>query len=506
MTGSGLSPKPPERPRGIDLELLARHTTWGRWCLGQILAAFAIGVMMHPSIAPHLALASRAPIVMLAMWPLAYGILNIFGARLFVEARLLPLRVALIWFAAATMGAVGACSRLDVSPGYGLLLVIPPCWGHLFTANRHLTAALALSPVLLRLGTVPDPSRNSIWAALGIGAIVALSFELFSWRRIQRRRREAQQLMAEARGAGTVEQAADRLTAMRLHDRLSGVLMLAEARGDDNPQIARLVVEQARIALGGWKRAPVHGAECARELTALARSLGLSAEVTMAGPDPRSVAWGELYELLVELVANHARHGRERALSIALSLRRGSVQARVPAPAGAAGGRGRRNLVSRIDALDGTLRFRGSEAHISLPAVDVAPPRFVVLWIMEFLTHVAVLLVLARGGITVVASFGALSAVLAVINVFDMRLDRQQHAARVSALRAQIGAAAPIAIERTRSTLEPLVARIEHAAEGAPDERRHAISGLAQRLGEVLGTLEASEPRLSERVDPAARA
>lgn len=488
-------------PRGIDLELLARHATWPRWGLGQLAAGALVVALLHPSTAPQLALVSPLPIALLLLWPIGYGVMVVAGPALFRDPRgAIPRTVCLV-HAGATIASVGACSSLDVSPAYGLLLLAPPCWGHLFPGNRTLTASLALAPVALRALTVPEATPSSLGVAAVMGGASALAFLVFSWRRLSHRGRERRRRAAEASGASSVEQAADRWVARRLHDRLSGVLMLAQARGEGaSVELARGVVAQARAALDAPEHRPIRGIDCAAALREAASALHLAADVRVCGAPEPSLAWSELLDLVIELAANHARHGSDPALSVELALRGGAVHARVAGRSSWAredAGRGRRNLALRAAALDGSCRW-DLAAHewtvqVSLQAPDTSAPRRVGLFVVELGAHAAALVLLTRAGTTTALAFTAMTAALTLLNVWDVRRDRQAGDAHLAALRARIAAAVPRAVGQTRAALGPLVDALERAGDD-PAGRRVAIESLARGLGATLAALEAAAP------------
>lgn len=486
---------------GIDPDMFAHHATWPRWALGQATAVCVGLAAAHPHVSPHLALASDVPFYLIAGWPLGYAIFVVLQARLFTDPRFAALRTALIVYTVAILASFGACSRLDVSPGYGILLLFPPCLGHIFVNNRTMLASFAIAPLALRALTVPDASWESFGLAAAMGAASAFAFAVFSIRRVEDRRREARRRRAATYGAASLEYAADRRLAGRLHDQLSGVLMLARARdGSLDDELTRLVISQARCALACAPRA-IDPERCAAELRTIARSLGVDADIRTSARDP-STAWSELFELLVELVANHARHGSDRALSIELAFRGGAVRAivgsRSASPTSAASGRGRRNLTTRATAWGGVVRWRerrgGWSVEIALPTTDASPPWFAYLWIAEIAMHALSALLLAQAGLIAAIAFGVLSFLLAIVNAVDLRIDRLLQDRRHAALRARIAALEPDAIERTRATLDPLVDELERAP---PGDRGATIARLARALGDQLAHLERAE--LSDR-------
>ncbi len=480
---------------GVDLGLLPYQLTWPRFVLSQVLVGGMVAMMIVPAIGGHLALASWLPVILFAAWPLAYGVLMVFGARLFLDDRLRPVQYAFCAYAVAAVSSIAACSSLTVSPAYVALLWIPPCWGHLFPGNRAIAWSLVASPVVIRAATVPGASPASLAIALVIGAAVCAAYLVFSWRRFLVRARRRRELAAEALGAASVAGAGDRWTALRLHDSLSGVVMLARARGGD-PALASLVVERARQTLADTPRgAPMRPAEVADGLRALGAALSLEVGVVVRSPDRASAAWRELHDLLVELVSNHARHGRG-ALSIRLAMTAGIARVRVGAastsPLAAPEGRGRRGLALRVDALGGVIRWRttdeGWSVTIAVPALDAPPGLRATMRAIEVVAHGVALGLAATTSLAVVAVLGSVTAVLGAIQAIDLRRDRADHAARRAAVRAAIDDAATAAIERSRATLAPLIDALERA-DGA--ERRDAIARLATTIHELMANLEA---------------
>ena len=496
--------------RGIDLDLLARHATWPRWWLGQALAAFLLVLVHHPVTARYFALGSWLPSMLVAAWPLAYGAVVVSGERLFTDARLRWVRTGILLYAPALLASFGACSSLELSPAYGLLLLSPPCWGHLFARNATVTASLAVSPLVLRMLTVPEATVSSHLAALAIGLGTAGLFQLFSWRRAARRRREARQRLAELDDASGLDHAASRWVARRLHDRVSGALMLAEARGQEaSAELAARVVEETRAALDHTSWRPMTGAACAASIRDAARALGLAVQVDVRAQTGASFAWTVLLELLVELLGNQTRHGEAGgSVEIHVAQRAGAVRARVrgrPGFGAAAVGRGRRNLRLRVAALDGTCRARVRRhawtVSIALPVFERARPRQLALFVIELAAYAVPLAILAHAGPLLALSFAPVCLVLIWVNAADMVRDRRLQEHRLAELRLSIARAVPAAAGRADAILRPALLALERAKDSST-ERARAIAALAVALTVALERLEHPLESASEETAP----
>jgi hypothetical protein len=485
----------------VDLEIVATHLRWQRWIAGVVTVAAALALLEIPASARELAITTRVPFVIIALWPVVFAIWLRLGTAQFVDARLKPASAAVLLFMPTMFATLGACSDRSVSPAYAIMLLMPPGWGHLFPANRTMALSIALSPPLLRALTVPHASARSIAVAALIGASVTAAFLTFGWRRRAVRRRERRALLREALGAPDAKDGASRWAALRLHDRLSGVLFLAQARAtiDD----AGEVVKQGRIALGlDRDDAPLSAHALAGALQTFAPQVGVALTIAVTtADDVARPAWRELHDLLVEQIANHARHG-ERGAAMRVTLERVRDEARVrldvegPSPLGSSGRRGRRNLKLRVEALGGDLSWRPRRRSWTLEiGVPIGEPRLRgSWWIVEALAIAAMPIVgwVAFGGGAVALFFMAMTLWFGTVHILDLRNYGAAFERRRADLRAEIADAVPQALDSARAALEPQLSSVERAAT-AHDETayREAIDTLATALGAELARLEA---------------
>jgi hypothetical protein len=503
-------------PPGVSLESVRQATTWPQWAAASVLGVGMGLGLLHPTVARMVDLASPVPIVLLLGFPAVSAVFCALAERLFREPRLGWLAPVFMVYTVAACASAGACARPPLSVAYAFTLLLPAGWGSLFPGHVAVVTSLVAVPPLLRAATVPGATPRSVAVAAGVGAVTAAIFWVLSLRFRAQQRAEARRVARLALGAASSDAAADRWTALRLHDGLSGALMLARVRvaagAPGAAETARAAARHARALCGGGdgaaRGAPADAAALAAELGAFAGSVGLAARLDVAGAGVDASVWRELREILLETLGNHGRHGDERALAVRVRARRGGVQVRVAAagrtPLGGAAGRGRRNLELRVAALGGRVRWDtrpdGWVMRLELPGAEPERRFPLSAWIVEalLLSSLPVLGWAGTGSVVVTAVFGAVAALMTAMVVRNLSEDERHRDERVAAVRAEIDAAAPRAVALVREALLPLVERLEAAlAAGDGEGTRVAVAALAGRLEDLLWALE-------HRGDPAA--
>ena len=273
-------------PAGIDLAVWRTSNTFTNWCLATILAG-ALAVVVHGPGVRWFHLAGPAAAVLFGTWPITVGFMWWLDERLHGPPYQ-PLLAIVLVHGVALFAALGACSQDDFGPGWAAFLLLGPCWGHLFPSNRIILVATLTIPLVERALFVPGASSRSFAFAAAFGFGVAISFWTFSARRLRARADEQRRLAREAFGAASGEEAAAWLTSMRLHDGLSGLLMLAHARaarGSDREALvaAGSFAQHARIILATFTpqgRATTD--DLRHDLELFATRVGLTLDIDLA--------------------------------------------------------------------------------------------------------------------------------------------------------------------------------------------------------------------------------
>jgi len=476
--------------------------------LTAIVCGGAALAFAQPAVREYLGLVGVAPAWLCATYPVTAA-----ATRTIPIAALRSTHPLLIFFfvhAVATAGALGAASAADFGAGWTLLLVLPASWGALFPDHRGLLAAMLIVPPLERAALGAGPSAASIGYAAAMGLATAASFVVCSRRALWLRARNEAALAHQGLGANAAAAAGARLAAMRLHDGLSGALVLAHARaarGDDREALeaARTFARHGRRVLDERDAAST---DLRGWLAELVQHLGIEVEIELAATEVSA----DVRELLVELLANQARHGAAAPVRLALSSDRDRVRIELAAPRVARphrDGRGTRNLERRIAA-------RGGAREI----VDDADQRRTVIAIPhvwqpfrgEPIVHAMVPLVAWGSGAGVwfvvsTCAYAGMSILLAVQQ--NRRVAAELHTRRNDA-RARSDHASRPALGHARAELAPRIDRLERAAdEGRADAVRATFDELRSRLSALLLELEtaADEPlsRGDRDVAPPAR-
>jgi hypothetical protein len=448
-------------PPGFDGAYLKNLMTVTNVVVTAIVGVAAAIVLAQPTIRTAMHLGSLAPAWLAGTWPITVAITR----RVLGDApRSSPLLVAFFVHGIAACGSFGAASTVTVSAGWTLLLVIPSSWAFAFPHNRALLVSLLLVPPIERALLAPriDVSSIAYAGVLGIGA--AASFIVLSRRRLRLRAQEARRLEGARLGASRSDDAAAFLAAMRVHDGLSGALMLAQTKAASGSALeaARAFVDKARLVMASWN---IEGASA------------------------------EVQDIVIELIANEARHGGGVARPrVTVGRTRTRIELQVQAPSAPRGnGRGTRNLARRVAASGGRIRMaekagfttttieipHGLGSRVEGTLVHAAPPIVTYLW---------------SGDLVVVGVMGALAIVLIIVaNVVNSNVARA-HDERHGAMREQIEVAARPTLARVRDDLRERLGCIESAiGTGRADDVRTQLDECSRWMQALLRSLEAAE-------------
>ncbi len=292
--------------------------------------------------------------------------------------------VRAIDFVLAPLAVCGAAATAptDVPVTMLYLFATAMMWPTQHPRNAFASASLLAMPLLLRWLLVPGATPFSLLLMVPVG-LVAMALYEWSARHLDRYRatRRIVKHRQQALETATAAQRAFRL-AMSVHDGLSGLAAVAEARVKKDVSVVRALSKRIDSLLEG-----VGGASAVTgiaELQHTAQALGLTVDVHASGLqswDP--VSAGDLLEMLTELLSNGARHGAEGASSgrIHIDTTGAVVELRTTIPpAFSSAGRGLRNLGQRIAAYGGGLEAKVHghrfEVRAQIPnrRVAYAPP------------------------------------------------------------------------------------------------------------------------------------
>jgi hypothetical protein len=489
------------QPGAVDAALRASFS-WPSWAAATTLCVGVAVLLGRPAVAHALQIPNGTLRFVLLSWPVTYAVAVLY--RDFVLGNAIARSLMLV-HGLALWTALGACTSSDVGPGYALLLMLPPCWGQLFAWNRVILFGLPVVPLGLRLASVPDPTPRSLFFSVAAGAVTAGLFAVFSLRRSRLARIERRALAAEALFAGDVDAAAGRAVALWVHDTLSGALALAHARAMREAAAGVLgagstFARQARGVLANL--GDMGPDEDLREgLVRFAREVGVPAtiDVDVAGAS-RDSSMASLRDILRELLANEARHGRGDLLRIDVrfarrrliaTLRGGDGARAAPGP-----GRGVRNLQLRAAARGGSLERDAERGQVTvvLPCDEGRSLLWPSLWLAEAMVHLAPPVVgwLATHSLVVSALLAAPSAVLLVLQVRN----GQSAGAAQARLRAALARLVSDAMGGprwvARSAIGSQITRLEEALSSSdPAAVRASLTETTSVLERLLGSLEA---------------
>jgi hypothetical protein len=483
-------------PSGLNVRAWREATSLPTLLVGVLLASAMCALALHPRSAGWLGLESRAPAAVFAAWPLTYAFA--FAMRDRIDRRagrwavlLLVVHGAFLW------STFGACSSVALGVGWCFFLLMPPCWGHIFPHNRALLVGTIVAPPLQR-ALFTHATARSVAVAAGMGLLVALAYWTFSLRHARKLAAERRSLSREALGASTVDGTAALHVAMGLHDRLSGAVMLARAQ--TRAADAREILDAAE-SLSRHARAVLEGARFTRDVTAstlresledFALHVGVALQIELrARPDATDAALEDVGQILVELLANEARHGGgEARVVIEIDRAAARVRFRSAAPIPSSGsGRGLRNIALRATARGGEASFaKDGEIEVVLPLESHAT-----VLLLEALVHfgLPVLAWLVSRDAIVTAIFAGASMLLGVIQAATMiRIARDRRAERVRRRSSMEEAARPaflVACEELTPVLDELSRAVER---GDAETARTVIDVVAERLAAILLAFE----------------
>ncbi|HTJ81914.1 MAG TPA: hypothetical protein VL400_09315, partial [Polyangiaceae bacterium] len=487
---------------GVDVELLRTSLTTINLAAGFVLSGALAWLIGTAPGQRWFHLDGSGPAWLFAAWPMSLVLLRYAQARMSGAAFQRVLGAVLV-HGAALFAVLGAASRDELGPGWGLFLLLPPCWGHLFPNNRALALAILLVAPIERYLFAPEPSARSIGYAAIAGVVVAGAYWVFSHRRLRTRERMRRELARCTLGAASADDAAALLAAMRLHDGLSGLLTLACARaasGEDAETLAaaRSFAPHARSMIATFGRTGDVALDLGAFLQDFATRVDLALEVDLRGDRTREGP-GDLREILVELLANQARHGAGGSAKLSIRFKRGWVTASLcgqRGPTKGAAGRGLRNVALRAEAAGGRMREERRDGAIvtllELPVESASWRRS--LLVIEGLVHLGapVSAWLCGGDAPVVALIAAVSVVLAAVQIAAaLRIGADRIRAE-AAVRAGIEGASGPARELVATELGGAIDRLEDAAaRGAADAARASLRALAEVVEDLLFALEA---------------
>jgi hypothetical protein len=487
----------------LDARFLRAALSWWRWAGATLLCAAFVLAQAFPTVRAALALESALPAWLFGAWPLTYAAAVQARERL-VRRGFSLLRAICIVHGVAVMACLGACSVLEISAAYALLLLLPACWGQLFPKSGLVLASLVFAPLALRLAAVASASPRSLLVAAVVGILVGGLYWAFSRRRVAIQALERRANLREALGTRSATEAASLLTAMRLHEGLSGALALARVRAEQGSSeatvdVGRTLAHQTRATFARLLADPSTsdlGAELARfaEQVGVRLELELSARVDASDPVGR-----DLLELLLELIANQARHGAKADLAVMVRVTPRKLLARVHAsgagPNPARAGRGLRNIALRVAARGGSLtRGDTPDGWMIAIALPRSPGWRPSLWLIELLLHGAPPMVawLQTRDPIVTLILALPSAFLAFVQVANGQrvvavLERHRRAEE-----AEITAASHPSRRLVGEALRPGLEALERAVAGRDaDGVRAALLDLEQRFVDLIWAFEA---------------
>lgn len=404
----------------------------------------------------------------------------------------------------------GAASTLDVSPGYAFALPVAVNHAIMLVHRRPwLLVTSGLVPLAMRVLVVPDPSTESLVAALVVGALTSASTLLLG---LRHEREHALRLAFEEAAAHVAERRRSirgLLAAMSLHDGLSGAVLVLEAklaeaaRYEDVRAAVRGIVDRSRALAAGTGPRTLDALR--DELPTVAAWLGHRCDVTV---DPAADALPaaerrDVAELAWEAAMNAVRRRRDAHVVLRVSIdedvritcRVGAEGDEAPAPAGT--GRGLRYASMRAMRRGGDAGLEPDGTFVARWPRSPSPPlagRALALASLVGIAGPAVLvaeLTQERAAIWLGVA-GALGASSAYAAMGD---DAAALRARLDALDAESLA---LDEQASRSTVRALLddaALGLLAADAAADidAARRAARALAEAVGRALEALEADD-------------
>lgn len=441
-----------------------------------------------------------APLALLATWPLTYGYAVAKGRAFVDEPRLEGLRVFTMGHAVAATMALAAASRAPFSPFWAAPFLILPCWAQAFPGPRYTALALAALPLRWLLASEPTPGSLAFAGGVSVlcGALHAALAAKRRWEAARAARRDA----ITALGAESAEGAAAMATAMDLHDGLSGLVLLCRARARAGAlRETEQLVRESRAFLATF------GGGAPRDAVALRRlAATLGVELTLAERGeavPRELR-AQALALAGELVANEARHGSEKRLTLDLDAtpRALRLSAQGSPFRAASGGRGLANLSRRVAALGGRVRTDHARGAAVFDLTLPRPERsvWISLWALELVVHLlpAVIVWRTSRSLAAAAVVAAAAAGVAALQIANAQRAGRSLSRREAARRDQVALASAPHRRMAVQALDRAIVAVEQAC----DEQalKLAIEELGAVLAELLAKLEAAR-----RLDPTPR-
>lgn len=437
----------------------------------------------------------------LLVWAAAATLAAALGPRALHHRSFWFVRAGFFASAIALLASFGAFARAPLNGGWAALLLLPPCWAQLVPRRLEMFVLLVLVPPACRAAYSTDVA--GVVVAFVAGLTAALLYGLFSVRAASLRAHERAALACARFGAAGPEEAGALLVAMRVHDGLSGGVALARARAIGGAPLdgAQVLAIRGRATLASLETTPT---SCPRvlgaELRRFAAILGAQAEVVFVGEAGEGPLWADARDIVVEILANHARHGSKSELRLTLDARSHEIAITAsgggPAPSSAEGrGRGLRNVGLRVAARGGSAYLARTESGWTLRvALPARPPSLHArLWWLEALAHAAPPLVawVIEREPAFPLLLGATSVLLLLFQIANSRgAGRAGDAAEDQVARAVERAAEPQS-SRAHSALLPVVDAAERAlAARDSDEARAAIASSVEVVEALLAELE----------------
>jgi hypothetical protein len=495
-----------DHPPGLDRAYWRSVMSRANIAITAIVGVTCGILLATPAVRSYLHVASTAPAWLAATWPITVALVRRVGLE-----RLPPPAPWLAMFfvhGIATGSSIGAASEVPFSAGWALLLVFPASWAFTFPQNRMLLATFMIVPPCARLVLAPHPTPSSLLYAAALGLLAAASLIVLSRQRIRLRAREDALLVGQTFGAPAADGAASLVTAMRVHDGLSGALMLAQTRAATSSDAETVAAAQAfgrkaKIILVGFTSGRSRDLEWLDEL---GNDFGLELELALRGHRIKHLSV-DIHDVLVELLANQARHGEPGPVRLTVDARRSGTRIELQAVASRApngDGRGTRNLARRIAATGGMLRtsLRDGTAVISIDMRDGLGSRA---W-GTFVHATPPIVAYAWSGDGVVTiAMGVLSLVLIAVANASNRHVARDHAHKHRTMRAEIDRAAGPTLDQVRSELTTALASLDRALDaGDAPAIRDQLAQISTWMTTRLRALETPVSRADRAEAPQA--